>query len=995
MPISIKRFVYQTLLFDCETNGLLDKMDRIHSLVIREYETGRVWSFRNDGKKSDIHIGVSMLAQADTIVGHNIMAFDIDAIKIVFPNWDVDPQTLVFDTLVASRHIFSDQKDKDYRLWERGKLPGQLIGVATLEAWGHRLRLQKGDYAKEMRAKAIAAGLTDEEDILHFVWGTWNQEMQDYCELDVDVTTALYRKILEEDYPWVPLEFEHDAHQMAIYIEENGWPFDIKRAQKLAKEIEEEMKELERAAEEHYGFWYAPAKKRITAPLWDDPDGKNEKKDYVDVRPEFGEDDSRAIWAEVTVPGKARNFKSFWKVNPKTGVRSLNNSTFENAPYCSVQIKEFKPTSRHHIIDRFTIVHDWEPVDFTETGQPSVNDDVLRGLVGKIPMAEQLAEIFYLAKRLGQIATGKEAWLKHVKADGAIHHRLNVGGTISGRCSHSSPNIAQVPKVAAVPAFNKDGSFNLKAFDEFGEAQPWAIPHFDKEGKPKNAILTGRQGRHGYDCRRLFYAPKGWRLIGCDLSGIELRCLANLTAPYDDGFLIHQILEGDIHEVNRVAAGLATRDQSKTFIYACVPYDTQALTTKGWKYRKDLKVGDLVLTYNQKTNVKEWKPILEIVDYPSAPIIEMSHNNSFKIRSTPNHRWFVNQRRRSSTGESFLRPYFTPMVKTTSEINAETNIIINAPMNETRGGLGGDLEPINRISKRGTDWVQAILNMTHAEREAFLKGFLIADGYYQDKSANSGGWNWNQNQGELAEAALLASYLVNDGRLQVTERLDTVNPMIVCHLSTKQHITGQRLVKKELPPEPVWCIRTENESWVIRQGYNITITGNTIYGAGMQKIGSIVDPLASAEDQISIGKGLLEQFYAKLPGLAAVVKLMKKQAKRGWIEGLDGRRLRVRAMHAALNLRLQSDGAVIAKKWMLTSDDNFRDEGLVHGWDGDYAFLAFVHDELQVAVRDEPDMIDFAKKTLIASAAQAGEFFNFAMAVDAEAKDGINWAMTH
>ena len=94
----------------------------------------------------------------------------------------------------------------------------------------------------------------------------------------------------------------------------------------------------------------------------------------------------------------------------------------------------------------------------------------------------------------------------------------------------------------AVPAFNKDGSFNSKAFDENGTAMPWAIPSY-KDGKPKGAILTGREGKHGYDCRRLFYVPKGWRLVGCDLSGIELRCLANLTAPHDGGFLINQILD--------------------------------------------------------------------------------------------------------------------------------------------------------------------------------------------------------------------------------------------------------------------------------------------------------------------------------------------------------------------------------------------------------------------------------------------------------------------
>ena len=725
---------YGTLIFDIETDGLLPTMTRIHVLCIREYETGQVWTFRRNKREDTIAKGVAMLQNARCVVGHNIAGFDLQAIELIFPDFMLHPDCIVQDTLVIVRVIFADQRDKDYRLWERGKLPGNLIGSMQLEAWGHRLRLQKGDYKKEMEAKAKELGITLEEDITRFVWGTWNQPMEDYCVLDVDVTTALWRKIEEEDYPAGPLDFEHDAHQMAIMIEENGWPFDIRRAEKLADDIEDEMEELAKKAEDHYGFWFSPDKKKIVKPQWEDPDGKNAKKKYEEPVAEYGEDYSRAVWGRVVEAKTTRKFKSIWRINPKTGERSINNNVDEGALYCPVKIKDFKPTSRHHIIDRFTTVHDWAPNDFTDTGQPSVNDDVLRGLIGKVPMAEELAEIFYLAKRLGQIATGKESWLNHVAEDGAIHHRLNVGGTISGRCAHSNPNIAQVPKVVAVPAFNKDGTFNSKAFDENGVAMPWAIPSY-KDGKPKGAILTGREGKHGYDCRRLFYVPKGWRLVGCDLSGIELRCLANLTAPHDGGFLINQILEGDIHEVNRQAAGLDTRDKAKTFIYALV------------------------------------------------------------------------------------------------------------------------------------------------------------------------------------------------------------------------------------------------------------------YGAGFAKIGSIVDPLAGYEEQVLIGKRLVEQFYTKLPGLGTVVKMIKKQAKRGWVEGIDGRRLLVRAMHAALNLRLQSDGAMIAKKWMLTSDDYFHEQGWKHGWDGDYAFLAFVHDELQVAVREEHT--ELAKSLLIEAAAAAGEYFNFAMKVDAEAKDGINWAQTH
>ncbi|MDW9491752.1 DNA polymerase [Sinorhizobium meliloti] len=729
----IQEPAYQTLIFDVETDGLLHQMTTMHVLSIREFETGERWTFRRNAEEDTLEDGIAMLEDAACVVGHNIMQFDLEAIRLLWPDFKLHPECIIHDTLVSSRLIFTDQKDKDFRLWRKGKLPGQLIGTDKLEAWGYRLGLQKGDYADEMEARAKEQGITDKEEIRHFVWGSWNIEMEEYCDLDVDVTTALYKQIHILDYPEFPIEFEHDAHSMAIMIEENGWPFDVKRAERLADEIQAESEELEALAIEHFGYWFGPAKKRQVRYLYDDPDGINKKKQYLPPRPEFGEDDSRAIWAEITVPKATRKFKEIWRVNPKTGERSFNNNVEEGAPFCAVEKKEFKPTSRHHIIDRFTIVYNWEPIDFTEKGNPEVSDDVLRGLVGRIPMAEELAEVFYLSKRLGQIKTGANSWLNKVEDDGAIHHRLNVGGTVSGRCSHSNPNVAQVPKVVSVPVLGKDGDFNKKVLGPDGEP---ISDCFNADGTVrKSVILKGRMGRHGWDCRRLFYVPKGWVLVGCDLSGIELRCLASLAKPYDDGFLVNQILEGDIHTANMEAAGLANRDQAKTFIYALV------------------------------------------------------------------------------------------------------------------------------------------------------------------------------------------------------------------------------------------------------------------YGAGDVKIGSIVAPLAGVEEQRAIGKRLKAQFFERLPGLAAAVKFIQKQARKGFVEGLDGRRLIVRAQHAALNLRLQSDGAVIAKKWMLNADDHFLEEGLRHGWDGDYAFLGFIHDELQVAVRTE--LVDFAKQNLIASARESGEFFNFGMVVEAEAKHGINWAETH
>ena len=129
--------------------------------------------------------------------------------------------------------------------------------------------------------------------------------------------------------------------------------------------------------------------------------------------------------------------------------------------------------------------------------------------------------MFLLQKRLGQLAEGRNAWMKLVNTDGRLRHQILPSGTVSGRAAHRFPNLGQVPRTT----------------------QPF-----------------------GKECRELFTVPPGFSLVGTDLSGIELRMLAHYLE--DDGAYAKQILDGDIHTFNQQAAGLETRDQAKTMIYA-------------------------------------------------------------------------------------------------------------------------------------------------------------------------------------------------------------------------------------------------------------------------------------------------------------------------------------------------------------------------------------------------------------------------------------------
>ena len=173
----------------------------------------------------------------------------------------------------------------------------------------------------------------------------------------------------------------------------------------------------------------------------------------------------------------------------------------------------FNPGSRKQIAERL-IEKGWKPKKHTEKGSIIVDEAVLETI--DYPEAKTLAEYMMLQKRIAQI----ESWLDAMKSDGRVHGRVITNGAVTGRMTHMSPNMAQVPN----------------------------------SGSP-----------YGMDCRELWTVEKGNKLVGIDASGLELRMLAHYM---NDDVYTHEVVSGDIHTTNQTAAGLQTRNQAKTFIYA-------------------------------------------------------------------------------------------------------------------------------------------------------------------------------------------------------------------------------------------------------------------------------------------------------------------------------------------------------------------------------------------------------------------------------------------
>ena len=170
MSIKLTNGQVVNLIFDLETDGLLQDFTKIHCLCIHDLDADKSYTFNDQGNQEPIVRGIEMLADADSIIGHNVINFDIPIIKRIYPWFSAK---YVIDTLLCSRLYHPNMLDIDMkREWKL--MPINMRGRHSLESYGYRLGVYKGNFGKD----------TD--------WKQWSQEMEDYCQQDIIVTTKLW-----------------------------------------------------------------------------------------------------------------------------------------------------------------------------------------------------------------------------------------------------------------------------------------------------------------------------------------------------------------------------------------------------------------------------------------------------------------------------------------------------------------------------------------------------------------------------------------------------------------------------------------------------------------------------------------------------------------------------------------------------------------------------------------------------------------------------------
>jgi len=192
--------------------------------------------------------------------------------------------------------------------------------------------------------------------------------------------------------------------------------------------------------------------------------------------------------------------------------KCLANTDFE--PFMRRKLEPFNLGSRKQI-GEYLIEMGWKPERFTPTNQPIVDEKTLSQIT-HIHEAGLIAEFLLLQKRIAQI----DSWIEAVEEDNRVHGFVIPNGTITGRMTHRNPNMAQVPSLASP---------------------------------------------YGEECRACWIVDEGYKLVGIDASGLEIRMLAHYM---NDEEFINEIINGDVHSSNQKLAGLKSRNQAKTFIYA-------------------------------------------------------------------------------------------------------------------------------------------------------------------------------------------------------------------------------------------------------------------------------------------------------------------------------------------------------------------------------------------------------------------------------------------
>lgn len=603
----------RVLCFDMEAVGLLDAINSkedMHVIYVIDAKSREPFMFFDgfkdrvnaqdlgsweEDKAGDVEDGVRFLSEAKNIIIQNGIGFDLHAFETTYPKifnkkfnyfeavGDDNFPYRVMDTCVMSQTLNPCRK-----------LPPQAysmglgnIGAHTIQAHGIRIGRHKPEH----------------ED-----WSTLTQDMLHRVMEDTEIGLDFYFFLMQE---WKEHKIRpHPVTKMCIlqaYYTElrmamamarqglRGFRLDVGYAGELIRELDPVLISTEAGFRPHMPQRVKMKKSKPTPAQLKKMDKAFEDYGCHSMYDEYLEGFERLEW-RMSELGTQWNLTNKWtkkgsaikkdvtKIYPEMRgfMEDLVNPLVLGA-FTPVRFEDI-PLGNRDAVKQVLYPYGWRGVEFNDAEQECIDEtgELPKPWSGKINEASielwkengnppewciGISEWYILESRRTQILNKRDcAHFEMTKqaSEGGV-------GTWPRQASKRNECRGLLPKcICQDTGIKAQTYYELNGF--WPDSGHWRIPAVAFHSatntfrmRHKNVVNIPSRGLYGKQMRKLFIAKKGYKVLGCDGAGLELRMLAHFM---NDPEYTETVLNGDIHTYNMNMAGLTSRDVSKTFIYA-------------------------------------------------------------------------------------------------------------------------------------------------------------------------------------------------------------------------------------------------------------------------------------------------------------------------------------------------------------------------------------------------------------------------------------------
>lgn len=856
------------IVFDIETNGMLEDLDRLHVMSIGYVSDNGKWSIESMNDEDRIK---SFFENPNNVMlGHNIIMYDIPAIEKLYPGVDIKCE--IIDTLPISWYLYNERPKH------------------SLESWGETFSTSE--------TKKVA--IDDWENLSY-------EDYVERCEGDIRINTnlwvkslKLFRSLYDSDEEVVSVIKYLNFKTKCLKLQnDNPLRINVDQAKNnleyLNKIIEEKKEELKKIMPK------IPKYRLVSKP----------KKGL------YKKDGSLSVAGEKWLTyldgcGLPQDYD---------GEIKILHSEEEPNPASTLQIKDFLVSKGW----KPKIFKDGANGKVAQLRDDNKNlCKSIYKLIEKYPELEALDGLSVAQHRYGIL----KGIVESVDENGYAPAQAN-GFTKTFRLKHKKPFV-NLPKptqqygelirsvIIAPEGYSVIGS-DVGSLED--KTKQIAIYSYDKE-------YVEQMNTKGFDA----HLDIGLSANMFNESEVEFfKWYKSWEKEKDESSIPEKYKNATLLQMEELYGKLTKkRHVAKTVNYACLPEDnTEVLTRDGWKNVESLRLGEDVLTYNKDKDQTEFSPIRYIHRYKDASVMSLK-NKWWSIESTPDHRWYTKRRSKTRNKVKYVNEFTTTdsinteisILNSAEFVGGDSDItydqasllgwiasdgylkwakdtkktssskgnkrFLDCSISQSKKKFYSEIKNlINSLGleygestnnsnvevfkfsspsirnfikdigleekdKHQIDWVRLVLNMSRDALSGFFNSFYKGDGCSSKKSSTL---TITQNSGNILNAIEICGNLLGYRTTKSIKKSD--KSCFDVRFNKINYTTGQRLKKELSRVVDVFCLTTDNETFVIKQGKTITITGNCTYGAGAGKISE------SAKIPVKEAEGIIDAYWKR------------------------------------------------------------------------------------------------------------------------------------